>query len=103
MDRTADGVVSGLTERGVPVMRVDLSWFPQRLTLDAEFRDGSWHGNLRTEHHQVDLATVRSVWVRTPSSFQMPVGMSEVERESPNARPNSVSAVCCWHCLTYCG
>jgi ATP-grasp ribosomal peptide maturase len=81
LDRTADGVVSGLTERGVPVMRVDLSWFPQRLTLDAEFRDGSWHGHLRTEYHEVDLATVRSVWVRTPSSFQMPEGMSAVERE----------------------
>jgi hypothetical protein len=80
-DRTADGVVSGLTERGVAVMRVDLSWFPQRLTLDAEFCDGSWHGYLRTEHHEVDLATVRSVWVRTPSSFRMPEGMSAVERE----------------------
>jgi hypothetical protein len=71
-DRTADGVASGLTERGVAVMRVDLSWFPQRLTLDAEFRGGSWHGHLWTEHHEVDLVTVRSVWVRTPSSFQMP-------------------------------
>jgi MvdD-like protein with pre-ATP grasp domain len=80
-DRTADGVVSGLTERGVAVMRVDLSWFPQRLTLDAEFCGGSWHGHLRTEHHEVDIATVRSVWVRTPSSFQMPDGMSAVERE----------------------
>jgi ATP-grasp ribosomal peptide maturase len=81
LDRTADGVVSGLTERGVAVMRVDLSWFPQRLTLDAEFCDGSWQGHLRTEYHEVDLATVRSVWVRTPSSFQMPEGMSAVERE----------------------
>jgi ATP-grasp ribosomal peptide maturase len=70
-----------LTERGVPVMRLDLSWFPRRLTLDAEFCDGSWHGRLRTEHHEVDLATVRSVWVRTPSSFQMPEGMSAMERE----------------------
>ncbi|MGH3982800.1 MAG: MvdC/MvdD family ATP grasp protein [Pseudonocardiaceae bacterium] len=81
LDRTADGVVSGLVELGVPVMRLDLSWFPQRLTLDAEFGEGSWHGSLRTEHHEVDLATVRSVWVRTPSSFQMPEGMSAVERE----------------------
>jgi ATP-grasp ribosomal peptide maturase len=80
-DRTADGVVSGLTARGVPVMRVDLSWFPQRLTLDAEFHKGSWQGYLRTAHHEVDLANVRSVWVRTPSSFQMPEGMSAAERE----------------------
>jgi ATP-grasp ribosomal peptide maturase len=81
LDRTADGVVSGLTERGVAVMRVDLSWFPQRLRLDAEFCEGSWQGHLRTDHHEVDLASVRSVWVRTPSSFQMPEGMSAVERE----------------------
>lgn len=81
LDRTADGVISGLAERGVEVMRLDLSWFPQRLTLDAEFRDGSWKGHLRTEHHKVDLATVRSVWVRTPSSFRMPEGMSAAERD----------------------
>jgi hypothetical protein len=60
-DRTADGVVLGLVERGEPVVRVDLSWFPQRLTLDAEFRDGTWRGSLRTEHHEVALAAIRSV------------------------------------------
>lgn len=81
LDPTADGVVSGLTEHGVPVVRLDLSWFPQRLTLDAEFRDGAWRGCLRTEYHEVDLASVRSVWVRTPSSFRMPEGMSAVERD----------------------
>ncbi|MGH3972372.1 MAG: MvdC/MvdD family ATP grasp protein [Pseudonocardiaceae bacterium] len=64
-DRTADGVVLGLVERGEPVVRVDLSWFPQRLTLDAEFRDGSWRGSLCTEHHEVDLSAIRSVWVPT--------------------------------------
>ncbi|MGH3995295.1 MAG: hypothetical protein ACRDSN_22870, partial [Pseudonocardiaceae bacterium] len=37
LDRTADGVIRGLGERGVPVVRLDLSWFPQQLTLDAEF------------------------------------------------------------------
>lgn len=41
-------MVCGLTERGVPVVRLDLSWFPQRLTLDAEFRDGAWRGCLLT-------------------------------------------------------
>ncbi|MGH3822462.1 MAG: MvdC/MvdD family ATP grasp protein [Pseudonocardiaceae bacterium] len=71
-DRTADGVVLGLVERGEPVVRVDLSWFPQRLTLDAEFRDGSWRGSPRTEHHKVDLAAIRSVWVRSPTSFRLP-------------------------------
>jgi len=81
LDTTADGVVRGLTERGVPVMRLDLSWFPQRLALNAEFCDGAWQGCLRTEHHEVDLAEIRSVWVRTPSSFRMPEGVSAVERD----------------------
>lgn len=103
-DRTADGVVSGLTERGIPVMRLDLSWFPQRLTLDAEFRNGSWKGQLRTEYHEVDLGTVRSVWVRTPSSFRMPEGMSAAERDfAKRPRQSSASVVCCWHYRTCCG
>jgi ATP-grasp ribosomal peptide maturase len=80
-DRTADGVVLGLAERGEPVTRLDLSWFPQRLTLDAEFRDGQWRGCLRTEHHEVDLAAIRSVWVRSPTSFRLPEGMSAVEAD----------------------
>lgn len=80
-DRTADGVVFGLAERGEPVVRIDLSWFPQRLTLEAEFRDGSWRGELRTEHHEVDLAAIRSVWVRSPTSFRLPEGMTAVEAD----------------------
>ncbi|MGH3999617.1 MAG: MvdC/MvdD family ATP grasp protein, partial [Pseudonocardiaceae bacterium] len=62
-DRTADSVITGLTERNVPVMRVDTSWFPQNMSLDAEFRDGRCSGVLRTAHHEVDLCDVRSVVV----------------------------------------
>lgn len=80
-DRTADGVVLALAERGEPVVRLDLSWFPQRLSLDAEFRDGQWRGSLRTEHHEVDLAAIRSVWVRSPTSFRLPEGMTAVEAD----------------------
>lgn len=80
-DRTADSVVGGLTDRGVPVMRIDLSWFPQCMELDAEFHDGSWQGCLRTAHHEVDLAAIRSVWVRTPSSFRLPEALSAAERD----------------------
>jgi hypothetical protein len=79
LDRTADGVVLGLVESGEHVVRLDLSWFPQRLTLDSEFRDGEWRGCLRTEHHEVDLAEIRSIWVRSPSLFRMPEGMTAVE------------------------
>lgn len=80
-DRTADGVVLGLVERDEPVVRLDLSWFPQRLTLDAEFRDGRWRGSLDTEHHEVDLSSIRSVWVRSPTSFRLPGGMTAVEAD----------------------
>jgi len=43
-DRTADGVITGLIERSVPVMRVDTSWFPQHMILDSEFQDGRCGG-----------------------------------------------------------
>ncbi|WP_425415404.1 MvdC/MvdD family ATP grasp protein [Pseudonocardia acaciae] len=79
MDRTADSVILALADLRVPVVRVDLSWFPQRMSLDAEFDSGRWHGSLRTEHHQVELDDVRSVWVRTPATFEMPTGLSSAE------------------------
>ncbi|OLT20422.1 hypothetical protein BJF78_35525 [Pseudonocardia sp. CNS-139] len=80
-DRTADSVVSGLTEQGTPVLRVDTSWFPQRMNLSVEFEDGSCRGTLWTEHHTVDLSEVRSVWVRTPSAYSFSEEMSAAERD----------------------
>lgn len=81
LDRTADCVIEGLVERAVPVVRLDLSWFPQQLTLNAEFCDGRWRGRLHTDHRTVELEEIRSVYVRTPSSFRMPEGMTAVERD----------------------
>ncbi|MGH3908635.1 MAG: ATP-grasp ribosomal peptide maturase [Pseudonocardiaceae bacterium] len=81
LDRTADGVIKGLSEQGVPVFRTDLSWFPQQLALDAEFGDGGWRGCLRTDHRAVELESIRAIYVRTPSSFLMPEGMTAVERD----------------------
>ncbi len=81
-DRTADSVVTGLTEQDVPVMRVDMSWFPQHMSLDAEFHNGACRGVLRTEHHEVDLAEIRSVWVRTPSAYAFPDTLSAAEQLS---------------------
>ncbi|MGH3802717.1 MAG: MvdC/MvdD family ATP grasp protein [Pseudonocardiaceae bacterium] len=80
-DRTADSVITGLTERNVPVMRVDTSWFPQNMSLNAEFRDGRCSGVLCTTHHEVDLGDIRSVWVRTPSAYSFPDTMSAAERD----------------------
>jgi len=79
LDHTVDGVVSALTERNVPVCRLDCSWFPQRLTLDAELCDGHWRGYLATEHRRVELTEVRSIWYRSPSPFVFPAGMSQAE------------------------
>lgn len=81
LDRTADGVVQGLTDLGERVVRLDLSWFPQRMSLDAEFRDGNWRGAVRTEHREIDLAGIQAVWVRSPSLCEMPEGMSAVEAD----------------------
>ncbi len=60
---------------------VDCSWFPQRLTLDAELRDGGWQGYLVTADRRVELGDVRSVWYRNPSPFVFPAEMSEAERK----------------------
>ncbi|MFD9895404.1 MvdC/MvdD family ATP grasp protein [Amycolatopsis sp. NPDC059027] len=80
-DRTADAVITGLVERGRHVMRVDLAWFPQQLTVDAEFRNGAWQGCLRTDQHAADLASIKSIWVRSPGLFRMPEGMTPVEAD----------------------
>jgi hypothetical protein len=81
LDRAADAVVTALTDRDIPVFRMDCSLFPQRLVLDAELRDGGWQGYLAYEDRRVELADVRSVWYRTPSQFVFPAGMSEAERQ----------------------
>jgi hypothetical protein len=83
-DRSADQVVLKLTERDVPVLRIDTSWFPQQLTVDAELRDGRWVGTLRTPHRSVELESLRSAWYRSPTAFVFPEGMSRAEREHAN-------------------
>lgn len=81
LDRTADSVIQGLIDQDVSVARLDLSWFPQQLTLDAEFTDGRWRGCLRTAHRVIELEAIRSIYVRTPSSFHMPEDMTAAERD----------------------
>uniref|UniRef100_UPI003F496EAD MvdC/MvdD family ATP grasp protein n=1 Tax=Amycolatopsis sp. CA-096443 TaxID=3239919 RepID=UPI003F496EAD len=92
LDRTADGVVRGLLDLGQHVMRIDLAWFPRKLTLDAEFRDGRWRGGLRTAHHEVDLEEISAIWVRSPGLFDMPEGMTAAEADY--ARRESKLGVC---------
>ncbi len=69
LDPTADEVVLALGERGVPVFRIDRAWLPQRLTLEAELRDGRWAGCLSAGQRRVELDDIRSVWHRWRSTF----------------------------------
>lgn len=69
-DPTADAVVTGLSERGVPVFRTDLAEFPRRLRLDASLTSsGRWAGCLWSDHRRVDLDDIRSVWLRNPRGY----------------------------------
>ena len=80
-DTPVDAVVRELTIRDVPVFRVDTSWFPRELVLEAFLDDaGRWAGVLRTTHRTVDLGSIRSVWYRDPGAFSFAEGMTEVER-----------------------
>ncbi|WP_216207454.1 ATP-grasp ribosomal peptide maturase [Amycolatopsis aidingensis] len=80
-DAPVDAVVRTLTGRGVAVFRVDTSWFPSQLALDAHLDDaGRWAGALSTEHRSVDLSDIRSIWYRDPAAFRFPTGLTEVER-----------------------
>jgi ATP-grasp ribosomal peptide maturase len=80
-DLSADAMVRELGNRDVPVFRVDTAWFPQQLSIEAEFRAGRWEGRLTTAYRVVELEGVRSVWYRTPSTFQLPPELTPTERQ----------------------
>lgn len=80
VDLGADLVVRELSDLEVPVARIDIGWFPRRLTLDAEFRDGRWRGRLVTAHRSLELDDVRSALYRGPTAFHFPSGLSATER-----------------------
>lgn len=79
LDSSTDRMVEALSERGVPVFRTDLAAFPQALTLDARLGPNGWDGVLATDHREVRLSNIRSVWYRHPSHFVLPEGMSGPE------------------------
>jgi ATP-grasp ribosomal peptide maturase len=72
-DRTADRVVAELGRRGEAVNRFDVADFPRRVTVNAELHDEiGWHGWVKTEHGQVALDHVKSIYYRRPTSFIFP-------------------------------
>jgi ATP-grasp ribosomal peptide maturase len=79
-DVTTDRVVMTLQDRGVPVFRCDTREFPQRLTLEASLDTDRWEGALRSQHREVRLSEVRSVWYRRPTHFALAEGMSTAEQ-----------------------
>jgi ATP-grasp ribosomal peptide maturase len=79
-DVSADQMVLALRERDVPVCRLDTMWFPAQLSFDAELRDGRWRGWLRAPGRDVELEGLRSVWYRSPTTFQFPPELSGAER-----------------------
>lgn len=80
-DVSADQMVLALREREIPVCRIDTAWFPTRLGLDTELRDGRWWGRLRAPGRDVEIEGLRSVWYRSPTTFQFPSELSGAERQ----------------------
>lgn len=79
-DISADQMVLALREREVPVCRMDTGWFPGQLSLHAELRDGRWRGRLRAPGRDIELEGLRSVWFRSPTTFQFPPELIGAER-----------------------
>lgn len=79
-DVSADQMVLALVNRRVPVCRLDTMWFPSQVSIDACLRQGRWLGRLRTPGRVIDLEELRSVWYRSPTTFQFPPELSAAER-----------------------
>ncbi len=80
-DVTADQMVLALREGGVPVCRIYTRWFPTQLRFKAELRDDRWRGRLCAPGRDVELEGLRSVWYRSPTTFQFSSELSSAERQ----------------------
>ncbi|GLZ16302.1 hypothetical protein Acsp04_65370 [Actinomadura sp. NBRC 104425] len=78
-DPTVDPVIQTLSARGAEVVRVDLSYFPRRLTFTTSDFDGR-RRIMRHRDREVDLDRLTSVWYRRPTAFQFDPEMGEPER-----------------------
>lgn len=80
-DLSADAIIWELEQRDVPVVRIDLAWFPQALTVAAAFRRDRWEGRLRTAHRAVDVEEIRAILYRTPGTFRFPTALTGTRRQ----------------------
>lgn len=79
-DMSADLVVKELHNQSARVFRADIGDFPFSLSVSAQF-DCSWHGELRGADGSVELADIRSIYVRRPTAFRFPPAMTDAERQ----------------------
>jgi ATP-grasp ribosomal peptide maturase len=78
-DLTADRVVLALEGLDVPVLRADPADIGSGTDLDAHFTGTEWEGRLRVGARTVDLADIRSIYYRRPTTWQGPDGMEAAE------------------------
>lgn len=80
-DRTADKVAAELAIRGVPVLRLVSSDFPQGIKMAATLGAHGWEGTLTLPAGDVlALADVGAIYRRRPTQFKMDDRMSSPER-----------------------
>ncbi|MFJ2904608.1 ATP-grasp ribosomal peptide maturase [Streptomyces sp. NPDC087212] len=80
-DVTADVVLRLLAERQVPVVRLDPGTdLHMDASLTATYGPGGQRGTLRTASREIDTTRIRSVWVRRPSPYEGPQGLSDQDR-----------------------
>jgi hypothetical protein len=65
-DEAASRVCDALREQAVPVFRFDAADFPWRVQPHADLEGGEWAGHLMRDGERLDLADVRSVFLRRP-------------------------------------
>lgn len=80
-DVTSDLVLRILAARKVPVVRLDPGTdLHAGASLSAGYGTGGQRGILHTPSRRLDLAHVRSVWVRRPSPYAGPPGLDGQDR-----------------------
>ncbi|MFC4336051.1 MvdC/MvdD family ATP grasp protein [Salininema proteolyticum] len=73
-DTATDAVVHRLVERGCEVYRFDTRDFPRQARLTARLDDNGVTGTLRLRGRIIGLDSVRTVWYRNPSVFDVDAG-----------------------------
>ncbi|MEV7184171.1 ATP-grasp ribosomal peptide maturase [Kitasatospora sp. NPDC093102] len=80
-DVTADVVLRILVRRRVPAVRLDPGAdLHADASLTATYRTSEQRGVLRTPSRELDTTRIRSVWVRRPSPYEGPPGLSGQDR-----------------------